>query len=110
MDNQEIECINENDDQGRPAGGSVDGEGLTIRWQNGPLGRVDDPDRGQPNGAFVETVIRAAKQRIEYYQGAGFACEENDRAITYLGEALKSLSERTKRRVDAGTEGTHEGN
>lgn len=110
MDNQDIECINNSDTAGRPAGGSVVGEGIAIRWQNGPLGRVDDPDRGEPNGAFVETVIRAAKQRIEYYQGAGFACDENASAIEHLEAALVFLSARTKRRVDAGTEGTHEGN
>lgn len=110
MDNQQIECVNESDAQGRPAGGSVVGEGIIIRWQNGPLGAPDDPDRQEPNGAFVETVIRAAKQRIEYYQDAGFACDENADAIGHLETALMRLSQRTARRTEAGVEGTHEGN
>ena len=54
---------NDSDDDGNPAGGMVRGVGLFIQWQNGPLGRGDE--RREPNGAFVETVIAAAKQRIE---------------------------------------------
>jgi len=46
---------NRQDSEGNPTGGSVRGTGLSIDWQNGPLGR--DADRLAPNGAFVETVI-----------------------------------------------------
>ena len=42
-----------------PIGGNVSGVGMSIIWQNGPLGRVDE--RQNPNGAFVETVLAAAK-------------------------------------------------
>ena len=81
-------AVNETDDE-NPAGGYVYGTGLDIEWQNGPLGR--------PNGAFVETVIAAAKQRIEYYQqasGGKFACEANAFAIEHLDAALNVLHER----------------
>lgn len=98
------------DDQGRPAGGVVNGTGFVITWQNGPLGSPDDPDRREPNGAFVEDVIAAALQRIEHYQNTQFACEENEDAIDYLNLALKRLEDRTSRRVADNTEGTHEGN
>ncbi len=79
---------NKTDEKGNPAGGTVRGAGLSIDWQDGPLGRGDD--RQEPNGAFVETVIAAAKQRIEFYQGdqrpmaavGKFACRENAMALT----------------------------
>lgn len=103
----QITCINHNDENGRPAGGSVTGIGLYINWQNGPLGRGDE--RVLPNGAFVETVIAAALQRIEYYQSSQFKCRENSIAITKLEEALHWLHARTNRREAQGTEGTHAG-
>ena len=93
------------DASGNPAGGSVRGTGLIIDWQNGPLGR--GADRKAPNGAFVETVLDAVKQRIEFYQGGKFRSRENALAITKIEEALHWLNARTQRREAAGTEGTH---
>jgi hypothetical protein len=95
------------DGDGNPAGGEVQAVGLTIHWQNGPLGRGED--RLEPNGAFVETVIAAALQRIEFYNEGQFRCRENSLAITKLEEALHWLNARTQRREQAGVEGTHEG-
>lgn len=108
MNDQMIYAENRLDDQGRPAGGYVQGVGLLIDWQNGPLGR--DGDRIEPNGTFVETVLRAALQRIDHYQTLQFRCRENALAITKIEEALLWLGSRTARRESAGTEGTHEGN
>jgi hypothetical protein len=105
---QEFVAVNHVDDQGNPTGGYVTGKGLEIRWQDGPLGR--GVERQAPNGAFVETVIAAAKQRIEFYQSAGggkFACKENEEAIDSLGEALAVLDRRTKDRERREVEGTH---
>lgn len=99
---------NRNDVEGNPDGGTVKGTGLDIQWQNGPLGR--GPDRIEPNGAFVETVIDAAIQRIEYYQGSQFNCRENALALTKLEEALHWLNSRTNRRERQNVEGTHSGN
>lgn len=101
-------CQNFRDSNDCPAGGSVCGVGLKIDWQNGPLGR--DEERILPNGAFVETVIYAALQRIEEYQKTKFNCRENALAITKLEEALHWLNARTNRREVAKTEGTHQGN
>ncbi len=98
---------NDNDEHGNPAGGLVTGKGLNISWQDGPLGNTD---RIEPNGAFVETVISAALQRIQYYQNSKFKCRENAIAITKLEEALHWLDSRTRRREVDKTEGTHEGN
>ena len=104
---QNFEAVNNLDSQGKPAGGHVSGVGLSIQWQNGPLGR--GKDRLEPNGAFVETVIAAALQRIEHYQDTEFRCRENALAITKLEEALHWLQSRTQRREVAGVEGTHKG-
>lgn len=93
------------DSEGKPAGGYVEGVGLRIDWQNGPLGRGEE--RLEPNGAFVETVIAAAIQRIEFYQSGEFKCRENAIAITKLEEALLWLNYRTQKREQRGVEGTH---
>jgi hypothetical protein len=100
-------CIISNgvDEKGNPTGGAVNGTGLAIAWQNGPLGR--GLDRVGPNGAFVETVISAALQRIQFYQASQYACEENARAATHLQEALFWLDHRTRDREERQVEGLH---
>lgn len=100
-----IKTVNNVDDVGNPTGGTVEGVGLHIAWQDGPLGRGEE--RLAPNGAFVETVILAALQRIEFYQNSKFRCRENAIAITKLEEALHWLNARTNRREKSGVEGTH---
>ena len=105
---QQFDAINNDDEEGRPAGGAVNGTGLQIVWQNGPLG--NGSNRVEPNGAFVETVIAAALQRLEYYQTKSYSCRENALAITKLEEALHWLQARTNRRIKAGIGGTHKGN
>lgn len=103
---QQFFSSNYDDADGNPAGGTVEAVGLHIEWQNGPLGRGDD--RTEPNGAFVETVIAAAVQRLEYYNAGKFRCRENSLAITRLEEALHWLNHRTAAREARGVEGTHE--
>lgn len=96
------------DEFGNPSGGYVNGVGMDIRWQDGPLGT--GKDRKEPNGAFVETVIAGAVQRLEFYQtaaGKKFACRENAIAITHLETALLWLNKRTQDREKRGVEGTH---
>lgn len=116
-----------NDLEGRPAGGNTYGTGFAISWQNGPLGACTCPtdnveiahaarngvhlrglcERKQPNGAFVEDVIAAAKDRIECYQRSDFANEYNAEAIVHLEAALRILNARTAAREARGVEGTH---
>jgi hypothetical protein len=93
------------DANGNPAGGVSCGKGFTISWQNGPLGRGEE--RKEPNGAFVETIIAAAKDRLEFYQRSPFNCDANARAISKLEVALLILNERTKDREERAVEGTH---
>lgn len=90
---------------GAPAGGTTTATGLAIEWQNGPL--AVDGVRLEPNGCFVETVIAAALDRLEYYQASKFNCAENADAIGYLNAALDALNARTSRREAQGVEGTH---
>lgn len=104
---QEVTATNITNDEGVPTGGTVRGVGILIDWQNGVLGR--DGDRVAPNGAFVEGVIEAAAQRLEFFQASRFKCTENEEAIVCLRRALDVLDSRTARRESAGTEGTHQG-
>ena len=101
----DFEAQNHTDADNNPTGGYAQGTGMDITWQDGPLGRGED--RQVPNGAFVETVIAAAKQRIEFYNDGKFRCRENSIAITKLEEALLWLNSRTSRREKEGVEGTH---
>ncbi len=107
-----------NDANGNPAGGTTTGTGISIGWQNGPLGRhaagceegkpcVEGCTRVAPNGAFVEDVIEAAADRLRYYQGSRFACETNAEALDHLEKALAALDRRTKDRESRKVEGTH---
>jgi hypothetical protein len=83
------------DQNGNPAGGVSSGCGFTISWQNGPLGRhaqgcgeglpcVEGCTRRAPNGAFVEDVLDAVIERIDFYQRSGFNCQENEDAVAFL--------------------------
>lgn len=102
---QDIESQHRSDVDGNPAGGTTTGKGISIEWQNGPLGR--GAERQPANGAFVEGVISAAIDRLEYYQATRFACPENAEAIRQLYLALQSLNSRTEKREAREVEGTH---
>ena len=100
-------ATNKVDKDGNPSGGHVKGNGLEIRWQNGPLGRPPM----KPNGAFVEDVLEAARQRLDFYQresGGKFACRENALAITHIEEAILWLQQRRLEREQRGVQGTHQ--
>lgn len=93
------------DEGGNPAGGKTRGVGIHLDWQNGPL--AVDGERKEPNGAFVEDVIRAAIGRIEFYQESKFHGIHNAVALGHLKAALEVLEERTRDREGRGVEGTH---
>lgn len=101
-----FEAVNNTDPNGNPTGGFAVGIGIRVDWQDGPLGR--EGDRREPNGAFAETLIAIAIQRIEFYQQSPFACRENALAITKLEESLHWLNHRTKNREQRGVEGLHQ--
>lgn len=93
---------------GAPTGGTSKALGIDIEWQDGPLGDGVNIKRNDPNGAFVETVIQVAIDRLEFFNSSKFRCRENSLAITKLEEALHWLDARTNRREVAGIEGTHQ--
>lgn len=94
-----------NDANNNPAGGCTFGQGFTISWQNGPLGRGND--RKEPNGAFVEDVIAAAIDRLEFYQASKFSSEANTETLRHLRAALEVQEARTREREARQVEGTH---
>ena len=94
-----------NDQDDNPAGGSTFGTGFAISWQNGPLGR--DSERKEPNGAFVETILAAARDRLTFYQQGKFACAYNANAIEAINDAIAALIGRTESREAREVEGTH---
>jgi len=78
--------------------------GLSIKWQDGPLGR--GAERKEPNGAFVEDVIKAAKSRLEEFQNGELKNGHNAEAIRFLDLALGQFAARTRNREERGVEGT----
>lgn len=88
-----------------PAGGTTFGNGFAIGWQHGPLGR--DADRLPANGAFVEDIIKAAIDRLAFYQNSKFASDYNARALVALEAAVDILNARTADREARLVEGTH---
>ena len=105
---QQLSEIHDLDAEGRPAGGVTIATGLNITWQQGPLVHPQTGERMEPNGCFVETVLAAAKGRLEFYNEGQFRCRENSLAITKIEEALHWLQSRTADREARGVEGTHQ--
>lgn len=101
-----LECENVTDANGNPTGGSVRGVGLSVDWQDGPLGRGDD--RKAASGAFTEDLVLAALQRLRFYQASKFACRENAIVITHLEEALHWMQARHDEREARQVQGLHE--
>lgn len=103
---QGMKARNEADKNGNPTGGTVNALGLEIRWQDGPCVVLDGVRT--PNGCFVETVIAAAKQRLEFFQASRLNCPQNKDAIYHLEQALLALHSRAEDRAVRLVEGTYE--
>lgn len=115
-------ATNQTDENENPTGGDVylqvtkngDNEfpALVINWQDGARGMDENPDGtpvlADPNGAFVEDVLWAALQRLEFFQESQYRCRENAIAITKIGEALFIMKDRQLSRSNRGVEGKHE--
>lgn len=118
--NPMIAASNQRDENDNPTGGGVrleitrevnGGAGIhnaiQIYWQDGPRGQ-EDGSLAPPNGAFVEDVIYAALQRLEFFQGSKFKSEYNQVAIDHLTAALVALDARSTDRHSRGVLGKHE--
>ena len=62
------------------------------------------PEHGV-NGVTVEALIAICIDRLTRFQAGPFKCQENEAAITYLGNALSVLHVRTRARYRRGVEG-----
>ncbi len=75
---------------------------ILIDYQDGIVG-----DNGQ-TGAFVEDVLEAARQRLQFFQASKFRCRENAIALTKIEEALQWLDWRSRQRTLQGVENSYE--
>lgn len=80
--------------------GMNDGVYCELNFQNGGIKEVGT------NGITHESLIAVCIDRLECFQKGKYACEENEKALTYLKQAADALNSRTKKRVDRGVEGT----
>jgi len=103
-----IRARNYTDNNGNPAGGYCSGVGLCVHFQDGPRGKKDDGSLMGPNGAFVEDLIVAAIQRLEFFQESKFKHPSNAEAIKHCRAAIQSLANRAKERSERGVLGAHE--
>lgn len=93
-------------------GGGEQFPALIVNWQDGPRGAGTNPDGSptlaDPNGAFVEDVLWAALQRLEFFNAGKYRDRANSIAITKIEEALQALKDRQLQRSYRGVEGKHE--
>lgn len=116
--NPNIGATNELDENDNPTGGFVDLQvtkngddefpALIINWQDGPRGTVEDGTLEEPNGAFVEDVLWAALQRLEFFNESKYRDRANSLAITHIEQALQALKDRQLERSHRNVEGKHE--
>lgn len=116
--NPTLVAENKVDDDANPTGGDVtlhvnkgtDHEfpALYISWQDGPRGQEGTDELLPPNGAFVEDVIWAALQRLEFFNEGKYRDRANSLAITHLEGALQALKDRQLERSARKVEGKHE--
>jgi hypothetical protein len=118
-----LRAANKLDENENPTGGEVslhvtkngDEEfpALIINWQDGPRGTdATNPDGSpvlaDPNGAFVEDVLWAALQRLEFFNNSKYRDRANSMAITHIEQALQALKDRQLERSYRNVEGKHE--
>jgi len=116
--NKSLSATNDSDADGNPQGGDViltavnaagqEKSVLHIIWQEGPRATRTDGTLEDPNGAFVEDVLWAALQRLEYFNESKYRDRRNSIAITKIEEALWALQDRTNERTARGVEGQQE--
>lgn len=120
--NPRLQALNKVNEDGNPTGGSVylqvtkhgDSEfpAVVINWQDGPRGNATNPDGSStladPNGAFVEDVLWAALQRLEFFNDSKFRDRANSLAITHIEGAIQALKDRQLERSERKVEGKHE--
>ncbi len=114
--NPRLNAVNVLDENDNPTGGHVilgveqDGTEvpvLHVEWQSKPRKQEGTDELLPPNGAFVEDVIWAALQRLEFFNEGKYRDRANSIAITHLEQALQALKDRQLERSFRGVEGEH---
>lgn len=100
-----LRCRNYFDADGNPAGGYAHGPGLCATFQDGPRGRAADGSLEPANGAFVEDLLVAAAQRLEFFQRSRFKHEKNQAALDYIYSAINAMNARATERAQRGVLG-----
>lgn len=117
-----LEAHNRLDKNENPTGGEVvlyidtpvsNYPALTVQWQDGPRGTGEtnadgSPILAPPNGAFIEDVLWAALQRLEFFNESKYRDRANSLAITHIEAALQVLKDRQLERSYRNVEGKHE--
>jgi len=103
-----VRARNYTDADGNPAGGYVHGPGLCVAFQDGPRGKDADGKLKPANGAFVEDLLVAALQRLEFFQQSRYVHEKNQEAINHIVDALRALDTRARERSARGVLGKNE--
>lgn len=118
--NSALVAENKVDENANPTGGDVrldldtSGDGksdfpvLLVKWQDGPRGQEGTDELLPANGAFVEDVIWAALQRLEFFNDGKYRDRANSMAVTHLEQALQALKDRQLERSHRNVEGKHE--
>ena len=106
--NDVFHATNVVDEDDNPIGGIVESTGLKVEWQNGPRGQEGTDELAAPNGAFVEDVLYAAMQRLEFFNKSKYSDRANSIAITKIQEAMQAMKHRSIERSYRGVEGKHE--
>lgn len=96
MVERRVESVNYMDHNGRSVGGNSRMEPhVRIVWFGEECNGMSSRD-----GAFVEDVLMAARDRLEFFQRTVTACPENIAAIAHINSAMAVLAER-KTRIEA---------
>lgn len=115
--NPNLKASNRLDSNGNPTGGAVElfeqtdnpqKQLIGILWQDGPRGQGEGKPLAEPNGAFVEDVLWAALQRLEFFNESKYRDRANSLAITHIEQALQALKDRQLERSHRNVEGKHE--
>lgn len=80
----------------------IDGKAsVGINFQNGPIAEAG------VNGLTHEALLAILADRLVCFQAGPYACDENAAALAHIQSAQGVLQDRTRRRMEAGIEGTH---
>lgn len=88
--------------------GDTEYPALIVNWQDGARGEQGSTELAPPNGAFVEDVLWAALQRLEFFNESKYRDRANSLAITHIEQALQALKDRQLERSFRNVEGKHE--